>query len=107
MNDQLYRDILGFIGRFSTDGYKERQEVIDAFLFGCCYWFAYILCARFSYYNPVIVHDNINAHFACQIDGRVYDIRGDITDMDYHWTVWREYGDATHKKRIIEQCIMF
>ena len=107
MNDELYRDVLGFIGRFSTDGYKEREQVLDAFLHGGCWWFAYKLSCRFMEHDPEIVVDLVANHFACRIDDRVYDIRGDITGMEYNWIVWSEYNDATHRKRIIEQCVMF
>lgn len=109
MNEELYRDVLGFIGRFSTkmDGSGDDPSMYAHFLMGCCYWFAYILSIRFADYSPVIVHDNVEAHFACCIEGRVYDIRGDITDMDYDWMPWDEYDDETHKKRILEQCINF
>lgn len=106
MNDRLYRDVLCFIGRFSTDGYSVRRQVVDAFTTGGCYWFAYILCVRFAEYRPEIVFDDGAAHFAYRIDGLVYDITGDVTD-GYDWQSWDEYDDETHKKQIIEQCIMF
>ena len=106
MNDELYRDILVFIGRFSTDGSDYREQVIEAFTQGCCYWFAYILSVRFAAYAPEIVHDDVACHFACKIDGRVYDITGDATD-GYDWKPWDKYDDEAHKQRIEEQCIMF
>ena len=109
MNESLYCDVLCFIGRFSTkmDGSGESEEMQDHFLHGLCWWFAYILFTRFAEYSPEIVVDLVANHFACRIDGCVYDIRGDITNMGYNWTPWDEYGDALHRKRIIEQCIMF
>lgn len=108
MSDEFYRDILGFIGRFTTtyDGCGEREQVRECFLLGCCYWFAYILSARFSYFDPEIVFDDAKAHFACKIDGRVYDITGDVTE-GYDWIPWDLYDDEAHKRRIEEQCIMF
>ena len=103
-SDELYRDVLGFIGRFSTDGYKERWQVIDAFTLGGCYWFAYILSARFSAYSPEIVLDWSKSHFACRIDGNIYDITG-IVDGGV-WTSWDDYSGCD-RRMIEEQCIMF
>lgn len=105
-HDELYRDILGFIGRFSTDGKHYRNQVIEAFTNGGCYWFAYILSVRFADYQSAIMVDLVAAHFGCRIDGRVYDICGDVTDA-FEWRSWDEYGDDLHRKRITEQCIMF
>lgn len=105
-SDELYRDILGFIGRFSTDGNGYREQVIEAFTRGCCFWFAYILSVRFAACTPEIVHDAVACHFGCKIDGRAYDITGDVTD-DYDWYPWQLYDDEANKRRIEEQCIMF
>ena len=60
-------DVLMFIGRFSTDGRKEREQVLDAFLFGACWWFAFILKTRFEREYPCqIVVDYVQNHFANQ-----------------------------------------
>lgn len=100
-------DILMFIGRFSTNGWEIRQEVIEAFTSGCCYWFAYILAARFGQqYGAEIVTDYVANHFATRIGGRVYDITGDVTDNG-KWELWSECDDGLLKKRITEFCIMF
>ena len=96
-------DILMFIGRFSHDHEGPREQVYDAFLHGGCYWFAYILRARFG---GEIMIDLVENHFACLIDGRVYDITGDVTE-GYHWQSWDSYDDDIHKKRIDEYCINF
>lgn len=106
MNEDLCRDILCFIGRFSTDGQHYRNQVWECFLSGCCWWFAYILSIRFAEYNPRIMIDLGANHFGCEIDGRVYDICGDATDT-FTWQSWDEYDDDSHKKRIEDQCIMF
>jgi hypothetical protein len=53
----------------------------DVFLHGCCYWFAYILRKRFRDCAPVIMHDPVEGHFVTRIDGRLYDVRGDVTDL--------------------------
>lgn len=100
-------DVLMFIGRFSTDGWETRREVVEAFTRGCCFWFAYILAARFGrQYGAEIVTDYVANHFATRIGGRVYDITGDVTEAGT-WEPWAECNDARLRERIIEDCIMF
>lgn len=100
-------DVLMFIGRFSTNGWETRREVVEAFTCGCCFWFAYILAARFGQqYGAEIVTDYIAKHFAARIGGRVYDITGDVTDAGT-WEPWAECGDARLRERIAQDCIMF
>ena len=107
--DHAFEDVLMFIGRFTTDitGTKTRDDVIECFIQGCCYWFAYILRARFEQeYGAEIVTDYTANHFGTRIKGRVYDITGDVTD-DYNWVPWSECEDELRRKRIVEDCIMF
>ncbi len=100
-------DVLMFIGRFSNDGLQERVQVIDTFLFGCCWWFAFILKSRFEREYPCeIVVNYVANHFACRINGSVYDITGRRAD-DGKWERWDDCTDDALKERIIEQCIMF
>ena len=111
--DRLYRDVLCFIGRFTTtaDGTGYRQEVIEAFTRGGCYWFAFILCNRFmlDYYEAEIVIDPTASHFGCRIGGKmVFDVTGEVTNK-YKWVPWGKFAEknGNQQKRIIEQCIMF
>lgn len=104
--DELVRDVLGFIGRFSTNGYGYRQEVIECFTRGCCYWFAAILNTRFSHEKPLVMIDYVANHFGCEIGGRVYDITGDVTGQ-YDWMPWNKCNDPHLIKRIYEDCINF
>lgn len=107
-HDEINRDVLMFIGRFTTDkDGKYRTQVFDAFLNGGCYWFSYILSIRFRAFNPTIVIDTVANHFACRIDGKVYDICGEVTGGYYEWTEWNKYDDEAHKKRITEYCVDF
>ena len=103
----LFPDVLMFIGRFSTDGNKTRQEVVECFTRGCCWWFAYILKHRFLFEcDPEIMVDYVANHFGCKIQERVYDITGDVTEQ-YKWEPWQDCSDESLKKRISECCIMF
>ena len=101
--EQAYRDVLCFIGRFTTNrsGMKKRKQVIEAFRFGCCYWFAFILAERFKdEYDVALLVDFDATHFATEIEGMVFDIGGDITDIDqFHWTRWDDVPDDDPRKK--------
>lgn len=102
---QERQEVLQFISRFTGDG--QWAQVIHTFTCGCCYWFARILEERFStVYETEILYDAVMNHFAVRIAGRVYDIRGDVTD-GYNWEPWSEFPDEIQQKRIIRDCVMF
>lgn len=90
-----------FIGRFH--GYEKAD---DAFRFGCCYWFAFILYRRFLREGAKIMYDQAENHFGTMVSGRVYDITGDVTGK-YEWEPWERLDDELLKERIIRDCIMF
>lgn len=94
--------VLDFIGQFSAYG----EAVNDCFSNGMCYYFAQILQQRF-FGSAKIVYDPVINHFATEIDGRVYDINGDITNEPYLWYDWSTYRfqDSLETKRIIRDCI--
>ena len=84
----------------------------DLFLYGDCYYFSIILQERFSNSKKVITkYLTIDNHFVTEIDGQIYDIRGNITDIiDKNQLVtWSDYKtiDETHYNRIIRDCINF
>lgn len=58
--------------------FRFSDSIETVFTCGCCFWFAYILCRRFI--NAELVYDQVEGHFGAKIDGRVYDITGDVTD---------------------------
>ena len=101
--------VLKFIARFTANG--QRKEVIDTFSCGCCYWFADILWNRFCFdaEECTVLYDPIINHWACQIDGIVYDITGFITSDEYQWEPWVEfqYKDELLTKRLYRDCINF
>lgn len=98
--------IMTFIGRFTDNG--RREEVIDCFMNGCCYWFARMLSERFRLCSPILMYAPVENHFGTEIFGRVYDITGDVTDK-YEWMQWMLYRDMEpgQRKLIREHCIMF
>lgn len=98
MNDT----ILNFIYHFSAFG----PQVENCFLYGNCYWFAHILETRFSHSS--IVYDEVENHFGCKIDDKVYDISGDVTNQ-YQWVDWQQYNftEPSNAMRVRRDCIYF
>ena len=105
----LHETVMKFIARFTNN--SQKQEVIDTFSCGCCYWFADILWNRFCFdaEECTVLYDPVINHWACQIDGIVYDITGFITSDEYQWEPWVEfqYQDELLTKRLYRDCINF
>ena len=99
--DTPNKDVDGFISRF-----HEQPSTSDTFLFGCCYWFADMLCRRFPNKDPAVMYDEVANHFGARLNGRVFDISGDVTDQ-YDWQVWDQLPDLALRSRIIRDCINF
>jgi len=97
-------EILDFINKFKW--YK--PEVLEQlFLNGNCYYFAVILKERFP--NASIMYLMIENHFVVYINGYLYDIRGDVTDIIDNkemiaWDDLYHYDNALYK-RIVRDCI--
>lgn len=100
------------------DTFKELHplEVEELFYHGHCYWFANILAQRFHgdiYFNPAMVH------FACFIDGKLYDIYGLVEPNRYvevdngmadsfdQWVSWYEFQEKHLEavESIVATCI--
>ena len=93
-----------FIKQFRGFG----DDVRRCFSFGMCYHFALILHTRFQDEDAHKLYDPVNNHFAVEINGRVYDITGDITDETiYSWVRWRDlqYQDPQLAHRIMRDCM--
>ena len=78
------------------------KSVKDFFLFGYCYWFAYILAEQFGgeiYYIP------IQNHFVTCIKGRFYDAGGIVIVRADEIVKWSDFTDLSERKRIIRDCI--
>lgn len=98
----MQNEIKEFIERFTLK--NKLQDTIMTFTQGCCFWFAYILHTRFP--NSVIMYDPVINHFVTEIEHRLYDITGDVTEQ-YQVVCWDTYPDELEKKRIIRDCINF
>lgn len=94
-------DVETFLNRF-----HDYPDVDTTFTSGCCYWFAVILMLRFSESLPQLMYDSVANHFGVQINGRVYDITGNVTDQ-YSWGKWSDIDDELWKSRIIRDTVMF
>lgn len=99
MNDKVEKFIEKF--HFSDD-------INEVFTQGCCYWFARILLewARFYDNTAEIMYDPVVGHFGARIDGRVYDITGDVTES-HLWKNWLDIckEDNLQAWRLIEECM--
>ena len=52
------------------------------------------------------MYDEVINHFGTEINGRVYDITGDVT-FKYKWKQWSEVDNELLRARIIRDYIMF
>lgn len=94
-------DVLKFIERFQNEG------SIKTFTEGCCYWFAFILTTRFPE-ESTIMYNPVYNHYAVDIWGVLYDIRGEI-EYDDEWIPWDEYRktEKLDSLRLERNCINF
>lgn len=102
----MHEKVLKFISRFTGNGHRE--EVIDCFMNGCCYWFAKVLAERFKECAPLLMYAPVEGHFGALVGGRVYDITGDVTER-YNWVGWDQYrrSEPSQYKIIRRDCVMF
>ena len=91
-----------FIDKFK---FIYKQELVQVFTTGNCFYFAIILKERFNgeiYYLP------IENHFICKIDKDYYDITGKakFNEKPYKWSEFKDY-DSLLYNRIVRDCINF
>lgn len=97
--------ILDFIGNFQNKG------TVKTFTEGCCYWFACILngwafmAADENTYK--IMYNQIDGHFACDINGDLYDVTGQI-DYTKNWEPWVLWclREPVYRNVVIRDCIL-
>ena len=95
--------ILNYIKQFRNLGAE------NCFANGMCYHFTVLLRQRFGSAHCSILYDQVANHFATLIEGRIYDITGDITEnQEYHWERWSDVRQKDHalEKRIRRDCIL-
>lgn len=91
-------DIEKFIKKF------QGEDTISIFTNNCSYWFAFILYKRFIRNGAKIMVSIESKYFGTEIDGRIYDITGDISDK-YNWIPWVDIDSETVKNHIISKYI--
>lgn len=97
--------ILDFIGNFQNEG------TVKTFTEGCCYWFACILngwafmAADENTYK--IMYNQIDGHFACDINGDLYDVTGQI-GYTKDWEPWISWclTEPVYRNVVIRDCIL-
>ena len=95
--------VLNFIEQFRHFG----PNIENCFSNSMCWYFTTILRGRFVIENQAM-YDPIANHFATEIDGRIYDITGDITDNpEYKFEYWGSYwlNDLNETALIRRDCI--
>lgn len=93
-------NILDFIQGFNKN---ENNDVLKkTFTQGYCYYFSVILRERFP--GGTIVYAPIMGHFLYKIQGKLYDITGEVEVDTYH--DFEIYPDYLQKERIIRDCVL-
>lgn len=99
----LHEKVLRFIEKFHGSE--------DVFLHGCCYWFARILEERFGNYGASIAYEPREGHFITNINGRAYDVRGDVTHLYWGKTLYDlnqlDGWDSALYERLMRDCRNF
>ena len=96
-------DVTQFLKRFHFS-----EDITDVFSNGCCYWFCYILTARFG---GITLYEPVEGHFIQKIGDAFYDVRGEVTDKyinNEKLLCWESYEsvDSLHYSHIVRDCIM-
>ena len=83
--------ILDYIEQFRYFGVNAFSYGTNA-MAGHSYHFTLILRHRFGPAHCAIMYDEAHNYFATKIEGRIYDICGDITDdACYKWERWNDF----------------
>lgn len=97
--------ILAFISNFDNPG------TVKTFTEGCCYWFAYILNSwcdmNKERLNHRMMYNQVLGHFACEIEGRLYDVTGKI-EYDKDWVPWADWftEEIIYRDVVVRDCIL-
>ena len=91
-----------FIRQFKQ--YEQGGVLDDTFRRGFCYWFAYMLAGRFP--GAVILYEPIEGHFVTDIDGQLYDIRGNVSPLYPSRDRLSREGEYLSHPSIVEGCIL-
>lgn len=90
-----------FIKRFRS----RNTELVTIFTEGYCYQFA---CILKNIFGGTILYNDIDNHFVCLYNGKLYDITGEIVyPNNTGYIDWEEYQkiEPLNSNRVIDQCI--
>jgi hypothetical protein len=75
------------------------------FLDGLCYWFSYILKARFP--DGEIWYDQIRVHFYFVYGTDAYDVTGlvDLPPSAMKWSEYKDYDELDYQ-RVVKYCVL-
>ena len=93
--------VLDFIAGWQA--MDKHGDITQAFTQGYCYWFAAILHSRFP--ESEIVYEPSWGHFLTRISERLYDIRGDVTQL-YEGAVLSPPAEWSQTRSIIGGCVL-
>ena len=98
-----HEQVIAFISHFN-----KFVGVTEAFTQGCCFHFTTILLSVFGYPDDSrIMYNDIDGHFATLINGRLYDITGEISSDGF--VDWLRFccKEPNRSLMIIDQCKYF
>lgn len=93
------------IEKFCETFRAKNENLIQLFNQGYCYHFA---CILHNIFNGKIMYNDIDNHFACLYNGKLYDIAGEITyPFNDGYVDWTEYQriEPLNSSRVINECI--
>ena len=95
----MEKEVLQFIKRFELGK--------DCFLYGCCFWFAQILIARFKKEAECeLMYHTAENHFAVRIEGTLYDVSGVVPENGFIPFKKLKTIDSLLYKQINHDCIL-
>lgn len=100
---------------FIKDFKKGAMGITNKFLNGYCFWFAYILDSWCDM-NEIksqhrIMYNQVLGHFACEINGELYDITGKLDRKSEYFSKWMPWADwyiqePEYRKIVVRDCIL-
>lgn len=93
------------IEKFCETFRSKNKNLIQIFNQGYCYHFA---CILHNIFNGKIMYNDIDNHFACLYDGKLYDIAGEINyPHNDGYVDWEDYqrSEPLNSSRVINECV--
>ena len=98
------KEVLSYIDGFRS--FDKSGDIERLFTQGYCYQFARLLEDRFDAEDTYIQYEPIEGHFVTQIDGRLYDIRGDVTEFYSDVREWYSEEYCLEFDSIVDGCML-